>query len=123
MAAGITADGAAETAAKLDQLGDQLAELPGGDKLAAELEATARGAAPIRTGRLAGTIRATVAGASVTLRAGAGLPYAGPIEGGWRAHNIEPAHFVRGALEMQQGGRAERTVDVAIQGLIHQLNI
>lgn len=56
---------------------------------------------PIRSGALAGS---WTAGATKTRgRVLSAKPYAGPIEWGWEAHGIEPAHMVRATIEAEQG--------------------
>lgn len=59
--------------------------------------------APRRTGRLAGDIRGNRARSKAVITAGrARLPYAGPINYGWPARNIQPSHFMQRADEAVQ---------------------
>jgi len=73
-------------------------------KEAAQIVAvTAAARAPRRTGRLAGSIRATATQKAGSVRAGgARLPYAGPIHFGWRARNIRPQPFIYDALDARR---------------------
>lgn len=66
---------------------------------AATAAAGGRTASPVRTGRLAATVRGNnAAGAAVILAGRARVPYAGPIHWGWAARNITANPFlVRGA--------------------------
>jgi len=65
-----------------------------GQKVAVDAKATA----PQRTGRLAGSIRANRAKSSIQLKAGSSsVPYAGVIEYGWPARNIEAQPYLRRA--------------------------
>ena len=60
----------------------------------------ARQLAPVRTGRLAASLKATATRTSGRVRAGsAAVPYAGPIHFGWPARNIKPQPFVYEALD------------------------
>jgi hypothetical protein len=59
---------------------------------------TAKATAPYLSGRLAGTVRANRAMKKVQIKAGgAAVPYAGVIEYGWPARNIEAQPFLRRA--------------------------
>jgi hypothetical protein len=58
----------------------------------------ARGLTPVRTGALAGSLRAARVAGGVTVKAGSGsIPYAGPIHWGWPAHNIKANPFILNA--------------------------
>lgn len=73
----------------------------------------AAGFAPKRTGRLAGDVRGSQTKNRAVVTAGrASVPYAGPINYGWRAHNIEPAHFMQKTDEVMR----PRAVDLLEQG-------
>ena len=59
---------------------------------------TAKATAPFNTGRLAGTVRANRAMKKVQIKAGgAAVPYAGVIEYGWPARQIEAQPYLRRA--------------------------
>jgi hypothetical protein len=59
---------------------------------------TAKATAPYLSGRLAGTVRANRAMKKVQMKAGgAAVPYAGVIEYGWPARNIEAQPYLRRA--------------------------
>lgn len=56
--------------------------------------------APVLTGALAGDVRGNRAKSKAVVTVGrAALPYAGPINYGWAAHNIEPSGFLQRADE------------------------
>lgn len=57
----------------------------------------ARGAAPRRSGALAGSLTATPSRAGVAV--GSGLIYAGPIHWGWAGHGIAPNPFLSRAAD------------------------
>lgn len=59
-----------------------------------------RAEAPVRSGALAGTVRVGRTARSAVVKIGsARVPYAGPINYGWRAHNIEPNPFIERAKD------------------------
>lgn len=59
--------------------------------------------APKRTGRLAGDIRGNRAQSKAVVTAGrVSVPYAGPINYGWAARNIEPALFMQQASDVME---------------------
>lgn len=78
----------------------------------------ARGMAPVRSGRLANSVRAAHAPTGATITAGGpGVPYAGPIHWGWPARNISAQPFLVDALAQAEtsvvgiyGDSVERTV-------------
>lgn len=56
--------------------------------------------APIRSGRLAQSVRGNRAQSKAVIRAGrSSVPYAGPINYGWPARNIRPSGFMQKADE------------------------
>lgn len=58
-------------------------------KIADDVAAEAAPHAPRRTGRLAGTVRASGTASAAIVRAGrSSVPYAGPIHWGWQARGI-----------------------------------
>lgn len=57
--------------------------------------------APRRSGRLRASIKANKAKSKAVIRAGsARVPYAGAINYGWRARNIDPSNFMQRADEV-----------------------
>jgi hypothetical protein len=71
--------------------------------------------APQRTGRLSADVRGNRAKGKAVVRAGrASVPYAGPINYGWEARNIEPALF------MQAG--EQKYVPTAVRRLEEEIN-
>lgn len=66
--------------------------------IGSKVASTAKATAPYLTGNLASTIRANRAIKSVQIKAGtARVPYAGVIEYGWPARNIEAQPYLRRA--------------------------
>lgn len=72
----------------------------------------AQSLAPVRSGRLRAAVKpgATQAGAYVKV---SGLPYVGPIIGGWPKHNIKPNPFLFKALD----NKTPAVVDVYQDGI------
>jgi hypothetical protein len=66
--------------------------------IGSKVSKTASAIAPKRTGDLSRSIRANRAKQKVQIKAGgASVPYAGPIEYGWEARNIQAKPFLRRA--------------------------
>lgn len=77
-------------------------ELRRRNKASAEIVAEeARSRVPVRSGRLKGSIKSGASSRSAYVKAGteAKVPYALPIEFGWKARNIEPQPFIYPAIE------------------------
>ena len=94
--AGIRIEGQRELRKSLRQAGDDLEDLKAAHKAAAEVAAGgAKPLVPVRTGRLADTIRPGGTKTQAVIRAGKkAVPYAGPIHWGWAARGIEPSPFL-----------------------------
>jgi hypothetical protein len=94
------------------------------ERLATGLVALARTEAPIRSGALAGSVRASATKRALGLRAGGrGVLYAGPIHFGWPARNIDPNPFLiraRDALAPQVAEGYERQVRELIEDLYRE---
>ncbi len=75
---------------------------------------------PKRSGRLAGSVRGNRAQGKAVVRAGrAAVPYAGAINYGWSARNIEPAQFMqKGEQEYQP--QAVRRLEAEINETIRR---
>lgn len=102
---GIEVEGARELRAALKRAGDDASDLKDAHHAAGEVVVTeARSIVPHLSGRLEGTIRASRAKASATVKAGgAGVPYAGVQHFGWPAHGIEAVPFLYDALDRRRG--------------------
>lgn len=89
--------GGKELARTLDAAGDALADFGRAAAAGSTVIANgARGGIRSRSGRLARSVSPGVdAGGVAVIRVTA--PYAGPIEGGWRARNISPRRYLWGA--------------------------
>lgn len=87
---GVTVQGAAQLRRTLRRAGSDLADLKEAHAAAgAIVVAAGRTSGPRRSGRLVGSMRASKAAASATIRAGgASVPYANPIHWGWGRRNI-----------------------------------
>lgn len=93
--------GAKELRKSLKAAGDDLGDLKGVHQAVGNLVVSAaRGQAPVRSGALAGSLRASRVAGGVTVRAGSGsVPYAGPIHWGWPARNIKANPFILDAAQ------------------------
>lgn len=88
--------------------------------LAARGARIAADAAPVRTGTLSGDIRGNRARNKAVVTAGrSSVPYAGPINYGWPAHNIAPALFMQ-AVDTQLGPTAPRLIEDSLNDLIRR---
>ena len=89
---------------RLDDEGGWTKELrEAGKDAAAVIVPAARGFAPQRSGRLAGSIRPLASGASFAVAAGsANVPYARPIHWGWPRRHIAANQFITRAADAQQ---------------------
>lgn len=95
-------DGLREVQRDLNRLGaDTKNEMRSTHLQAAEIVVMgAKRFVPVRTGRLAASIRALATKTSGRVRAGsASVPYAGPIHFGWPARRIAPQPFIYDALD------------------------
>jgi hypothetical protein len=131
---GVYVKGANEVARALkENAPDLLKELKAENKRLAEMVAgTARTLVPVRSGRLAKTIRAGVTAKTGVVRAGAGgvnsVPYAGPIHFGWFVRKppaiggpILPQPFLYDALDARRDEVMERYT-VAVQTIATKFN-
>lgn len=114
----VTVVGADRVEATMHEFADELRDLGDAHARAGALIArTAAGNVRRRTGALAASIDVRVSAQGPTITAGAGgVRYAGPIEGGWRAHGIEPQRFMRRALDTESG----RVVETYVQEIDKQ---
>lgn len=93
--------GAKELRKQLKAAGDDLGDLKATHKKVAQIvEFDALQLAPVVTGGLVGSIRASGTQTSAIVRAGRkSVPYAGPIHWGWPARNITAQPFLVDAQE------------------------
>jgi hypothetical protein len=101
----IQIDGLKETQKALREMSDDLKdEMKPTHKAAAEVIVDgAKRYVPVRTGRLAGSIRALATRTSGRVRAGsASVPYAGPIHFGWPERRIKPQPFIYEAMDTRR---------------------
>lgn len=101
---GIRVDGLARVTRALVEFGLEVDDLKDAFSSIADEGARLAGRlAPQRTGALAGDVRGNRARSSAHVAAGrASVPYAGPINYGWRAHHIAPAGFMQKADQQWQ---------------------
>lgn len=89
--------GLRETTRAMEKAGVDVEELKDAmGAVAAEAADVMQGYVPVgRTGKLRGTVRGNRAKGRAIVTAGtARVPYAGPIQYGWRRRNIKPAQYV-----------------------------
>lgn len=100
----IEVEGARELRAALKRAGDDASDLKDANQAAGQVVVEeARSIVPKLSGRLEGSIRASRAKGSATVKAGgAQLPYAGVIHFGWPGHNIDPNPFLYDALDARR---------------------
>lgn len=78
-------------------------------RIGGEVASDAKSMAPRRTGRLAGDIRAGTAKTRATIAVGrSSVPYAGPINYGWRRRGIEPSLFMNHAADSKTDSAADQ---------------
>lgn len=96
--------GAKELRKTLKQAGDDLGDLKDVNQAVGNMVVSvARGNAPVRSGALAGSIRANRVAGGVSVRAGSGsVPYAGPIHWGWPARSIKAQPFILDAAQQTE---------------------
>lgn len=106
----------------MKHMGADLSDLTAINKAAAQKVAdTARGNAPVLTGRLAGSVRAGATRTRGTVKAGSnGIPYAGVIHFGWPRHNIAPQPFIYDALDERKGDVIE-AYEAHIEALVEKV--
>lgn len=92
-------------------------------RIGEEVKPDYQAATPHRSGRLAGDYRVSKAKGKANLYVGrASIPYAGPINYGWAARNIEPSNFVaRG--DAVAAPKAARSLEEEISRLVQNLNL
>lgn len=116
MATGVQVEGLRQTVKALEQYGVEVADLKevfAG--VAAEGARLARGFAPVRSGRLAGSIRGNRAKSKAVVTAGNArrVPYAGPLNYGWARKGIKAKQFMQRADKALQ----PRALDMLETGL------
>lgn len=101
---GFRVEGLSEVVRDLQKIGVEVDDLKDAfAKIADEAAQTASSFAPRASGRLAADIRGNRAKSKAVVTAGrSSVPYAGPINYGWRDRNIEPALFMQRADQAMQ---------------------
>jgi len=112
---GVRVEGLREVVRGLQRAGVDIADLKETfSSIAREGARLASGFAPKRSGRLAGSVRGNKAKNKAVVIAGrARIPYAGPINYGWRKRNINPSQFMQRA----DADLAPRVVEMLEVGL------
>lgn len=105
---GVRVDGLTKAVRQLKALGLEIDDLKAAfAAIAAEGASAVQRFTPRKSGRLGDNVRGNRAQSKAVVRAGgSAVPYAGPINYGWKSRNIEPAHF------MQKGDAAMQPVAV-----------
>lgn len=113
-----------EAAAKFKALGFKARDLERAFRaIGGEVKRDATNLAPKVSGLLAGNVRAGAAKTKATVYVGgARVPYAGPINFGWPARNIEAALFMQGAAD-NKADRAAETITNEINHLIRSVGL
>lgn len=103
---------------ELDDLKDVFA------RISEEGAETASSFAPVKTGNLQNTIRGNRAKNKAVVTAGTarGAPYAGAINYGWPAHNIQPALFLQKADDVM-APKAEKMLRDGLDELVSRLEL
>lgn len=104
MKSGVRVEGLNKVVRDLKALGAEVDDLKGAfSSIAAMAAQKAASFAPKRSGRLAADVRGNRAQSKAVVTAGrSSIPYAGPINYGWRARGIAPSGFMQKAdREMQ----------------------
>ena len=111
--------GVREAARDLERLGVRVEDLKAAfGRISAEALPVYRGFTPVRTGRLRGNYRqGRTKNRAVLYVGGASVPYAGPIQYGWAARNIQGAHFIEKGDEAM-GPRAVDAIEAELNYLI-----
>ncbi|MDF1705066.1 MAG: hypothetical protein P1U38_09855 [Aeromicrobium sp.] len=116
---GVRVEGLSQAVRALKGLGLEVEDLKNAfATIAAEATELIASKTPRRSGRLAASVRGNRAQGKAVVRSGrASVPYAGPINYGWRKRNIEPSLFMqRGDVEYQPKAvqRLETELEAAI---------
>ena len=123
MAAGVRVQGLRETARSLERMGVQVADLKAAFiKIGQLVVHDSKTLAPVRTGRLVNTIKASKTKNKAVVRAGsARVPYAGVIHyGGYNHITAQP--FLTKAVERQEKA-AVRVLEDELGRLIRKLDL
>lgn len=120
----VVVTGDEQVRAQFKALGFKVSDLSAAfGQIAAEVAGDARATAPKVSGRLAGNVRPGRAKTKATVAVGgAGVPYAGPINYGWRARNIAPTRFMNKAADDKADSSAV-TLAREIQRLIRSVGL
>lgn len=114
----VQVEGLNQAVRALKRYGVEVADLKGVfAEVASEGARLASGYAPKSSGRLAGSVRGNKAqNRAVIVAGGARVPWAGPVNYGWRKRNIRPREFMQradAALAPRVVGMLERGLDEA----------
>jgi HK97 gp10 family phage protein len=113
--AAVRVEGLNETIRSLKKFGVEVKDLKAVfTKIGNNVVRRAETLAPVKTGNLAGSIKASkTQNKSVVRAGGARLPYAGVIHYGWPARNIEPHQFLTDAVNETK----DESIDLMDKGL------
>lgn len=97
--------------------------LPVNKSIADAVLGDAKAYVPIRSGSLAGTMRAAATKTSARVKAGyKSVPYAGPIHFGWPARRIKPQPFFYDAIDKRRD-EIKRRYDNLVKDLIKKYDL
>lgn len=118
----IEINGASQLARTMRKAGADAKDLKAVNRKAADVVVpAAQGLAPVRSGRLEGSIRAGATQKAGVVRAGRkAVPYAGPIHWGWPGHHIKPHPFLADAAKQTEPGWVA-LYEQEIQKIIEQI--
>lgn len=118
----VKVEGLRQSIRSLERLGVEAQDLKDAFHKAGNIVVTeARALAPKRTGKLAGTIKASKTKNKSIIRTG-NLVYAPIQHYGWPAHGIEPKPYMTDAVAHKQD-EVVRLIDVELQQLVNKLNL
>ena len=113
--------GLTEVTTALKRLGTELEDMPETmDEIARDAARLASSFAPKRSGRLAGSLRASTGPGRATVTST--LVYAGVINYGWRARNIRPSRYLQRA-DTQLAARAVQLLDQGADRAIRKVGL
>lgn len=120
---GVQVDGLREAIRTLEKFGAEASDLKAAFKrIGSNVVNEAQVLAPVRSGKLASTIKPSNTKNKSVVRAGGGIKYAGVIHYGWPGHNIKPHPFLTTAVQNEQD-TSIRLMEQEIQSIIQQLGL
>lgn len=121
---GVRVNGLRETVRSLEKFGVQASDLKAAFKrIGSFITDDARSLAPVKTGRLAASIRpSNTKNKSIIRAGGARIPYAGVIHYGWPGHGIEANPFMTDAIDKNEA-KVKEMMEDELNRLIRSLGL